>query len=828
MGLAGALVVRAADGSAYGARSGYPTTAYDDDAVVVLSEIDPALNAAPATFDMRSFHPAYRLINGKPYPSTDPVSTDQGHRVLLRYVNVGSQTHSMSLLGGDQTQVADDGHPLRYAESAVTLAVEPGATADTITTMPTGPEAKVALYEAAGHLDNNGQSTADPLSFAFGGMLTFLDTAAPPPSTDGVGPVSTHVTLSPNPSDAKSPVTVTADLSDASTGGSTVTQAELVVDDAVTTGPGFGTPMTGTFGTVDVANATGTISTAVLDALDAGRHTVFVRALDSAGNWGVVGSAILNLPKTGPQTTNGSLADVPANGSQDVAVSATGDDRGAGGTITDAEYFLDTAGANGTGTSMTRNRTATVVSEDATIAAAAVKALGEGVHHVLVHSKDSLGLWGPPLDIELPVDLTGPRVDAATVGPNPSNGVLTDKGNPGYLVVSAQITDKDAGGGDQNPVADAEGFLDPTVATPAGGTGFQLVAVDGKLDTSSEAVYGLIPISQVKALSNGTHHVFVRGQDTAGNWGALFGVDLVVDKTAPVLGAVVATPNPTNGAATLTLTAPVNETSFAAAEFWLGSTDPGAGKGTRVPVSLVGTNIVATVPLAGIPVGSQQVNLRVQDLAGNWSNAVHTTVTVKPPNAIFSDTFDSGALTAWSARTGGVSVTAAAGIPVGGRQPRPRGHPPRWQGQPRELRHGHHAERRDELPRVVQPQRGHADLRVGRRAPCSPCSRDARRRTGRCSRCSSTASPRASGQVRTVMSRSGATALTGAWVNLPAGAHTLRVDWTSGPATGATAGSLALLVDGVRQASTGNTSTLRVDTVLLGVTAGVTRPVRPR
>ena len=164
--------------------------------------------------------------------------------------------------------------------------------------------------------------------------------------------------------------------------------------------------------------------------------------------------------------------------------------------------------------------------------------------------------------------------------------MLTDKGNPGYLVVSAQITDKDAGGGDQNPVADAEGFLDPTVATPAGGTGFQLVAVDGKLDTSSEAVYGLIPISQVKALSNGTHHVFVRGQDTAGNWGALFGVDLVVDKTAPVLGAVVATPNPTNGAATLTLTAPVNETSFAAAEFWLGSTDPGAGKGTRVPVSL--------------------------------------------------------------------------------------------------------------------------------------------------------------------------------------------------------------------------------------------------
>ena len=60
-------------------------------------------------------------------------------------------------------------------------------------------------------------------------------------------------------------------------------------------------------------------------------------------------------------------------------------------------------------------------------------------------------------------------------------------------------------------------------ATRAGGTGFQLVAVDGKLDSLSESVYGLIPISQVKALTNGTHHVFVRGKDTAGNWGRCSG-----------------------------------------------------------------------------------------------------------------------------------------------------------------------------------------------------------------------------------------------------------------------------------------------------------------
>ena len=85
-------------------------------------------------------------------------------------------------------------------------------------------------------------------------------------------------------------------------------------------------------------------------------------------------------------------------------------------------------------------------------------------HHVFVHSKDSLGLWGPPLDIPLPVDLTGPGVDAASVGPNPTNGLITDKSQPGSLVVSASITDKDAQGAAQSTIKDAEAFLD-TVGT---------------------------------------------------------------------------------------------------------------------------------------------------------------------------------------------------------------------------------------------------------------------------------------------------------------------------------------------------------------------------
>ncbi|HEY0689648.1 MAG TPA: multicopper oxidase domain-containing protein, partial [Kribbella sp.] len=649
MGLAGAFIVLPSDGTAYGTQpAGNPATGYDDDAVLVLSEIDPVLNLHPGTFDMRNFQPKYRLINGKAFPATDPVATDQGHKVLLRYVNVGSVTHPMTVLGGEQVEIAQGGHPAKYTTTVAAESIDPGQTLDTLVTMPTGPEAKLAVYEPARHLDNNGQHTADPLQLAFGGMLTFLDTNAPPPSTDGVGPVSTHIALSPNPSDGKSAVTVTADLSDATTGGSNVTQAEFVIDNAVVTGVGFGTPMTLPGGGVSITGATGTITTAVQDALDAGKHTVFVRALDAAGNWGVVGSAIFNLPKTGPQTINGSIADVPANGKVAVTVSATGDDTDAGGVITNAEYFLDTVGTSGAGTAMTLNRSASVVAEDVTLSAAVLGPLAEGVHHVYVHSKNSLGLWGPPLDIPLPIDVTGPGVDAASVGPNPTNAVLADKSHPGNLMISASITDKDAGGALQSKLTDAEAFLDPKVPNPAGGTGLQLLALDGKLDSTSEAVYGLIPLTQVKALTDGTHHVYVRGQDAAGNWGPLFAVNLVVDKTAPVLGTLAASPNPTAGADTLTLTAPVTDASLIAkAEYWLGATDPGVGKGISLPVSVVAGKVQVTVPLASVPGGNQVFNLRVQDLAGNWSKSVNTTVSVQRPNRIFADDFESGGFGFW-------------------------------------------------------------------------------------------------------------------------------------------------------------------------------------
>ena len=470
---------------------------------------------------------------------------------------------------------------------------------------------------------------------------------------------------------------------------------------------------------------------------------------------------------------------------------------------------------------MTRNRTATVVSEDATIPAATVQALGEGLHHVLVHSKDSLGLWGPPLDIPLPVDLTGPGVDAATVGPNPTNAVLSDKGNPGNLVVSTQITDKDAGGAVQNNVVGAEAFFNKTPGV--GGSGLQLIAVDGKFDSPSEAAYGLIPLSQVKSLADGTYKVYVRGKDAAGNWGPAFITNLIVDKKAPVLGTLTATPNPIAAGAVLTLSAPVTELNGVAhAEVWTGATDPGVGLATAVPVTLnaAGTTVTVLPTVPATASGSVRYNLRVQDTAGNWSNAVNTTVTVTRANSIFADSFEGTSLNNWTgARVGGgnLLLTTAAKVPLVPAIETP--------ATTKGLQVSTTAANRlayvtDNSPAVETSY--HARFAFNANTLRSGTAASLTLLEGRTGangqvfqvqyRWTTATGP----QVRAVLTRTGGTS-TGAWVSLT-GSAVLQVDWTS-----AVAGSLRLSVNNAAQPLlTGNTSAQTLESVRLGITAGAT------
>ena len=196
LGLYGALVVYPANGQAYDANS-----TFDAEQLVLMSEVDPALNGvAPApvniSFDMGDYSPKYWLINGKSYPQTDPISVTAGNRVLLRYANAGFEEHSMSLLGLNQSVIATNGYLSPYAHGVVAETVPPGSTMDTLVTMPAGGQ--YPLYDGNQHIDNNGAN-------ALGGMMTFINvTAAAAPQAAAPAAQDTTVDVAP-PASSKNP-----------------------------------------------------------------------------------------------------------------------------------------------------------------------------------------------------------------------------------------------------------------------------------------------------------------------------------------------------------------------------------------------------------------------------------------------------------------------------------------------------------------------------------------------------------------------------------------------------------------------------------------------
>lgn len=615
MGLYGALIVRPAGAptQAYGSS----LTAFNDEAVLVLSELDPAVGGTPAAplnpanFDMRKYAPRYFLINGKAYPNTDPIPSTVGNNVLLRYINAGNQYHSMEVQGTHQTWIALDGSPLDFSRRYVAETIGPGQTADAIVTVPTSTTSQSLAVHDGSLLLHNTSATGS------GGMLTFL-TAAGTGALD-TGPVTTNVAFATG--------TLTATVADPVTSQSNIAAAEYFMD-AVGT-DGNGTAMTGSFGT----SASATVSASV--PAPAGRHIFYVHGQDANGHWGVVSSVLVQgADATGPITKFPTLTPDLTNNAA-VAVHATADDSTTGGSNIDvAEYFIGAVGAPGTGTTMTVNQTAPTASLDATIPATTVAALTEGMWPVSIRSHDSAGNWGDPVAINLVIDETAPVTSAVSAAPSPNNGLIGFNASTPAVRVTADLLDA------ASNVRAAEGFID-AVGTPATGTGFVFSAADGAFDTPHETGISDIPLATIKQLTNGTHTISVRSKDAAGNWGAMATTTLIIDKAAPVVTGVTATPNPLLSATAVTLSASATDVgtppSVTQAEWFTGA-DPGIGNAT--PMTITGTgpwSLSASINVSNWNDGLYTLNVRARDAVGNWSTPVTTVLNVTRP--LFYSTF---------------------------------------------------------------------------------------------------------------------------------------------------------------------------------------------
>lgn len=649
MGLYGALIVRPA-GAPTQAYAG-ASTAFDEQATLVLSEIDPALNANPAAFDLTKYAPKYWLINGKGYPNTDAISTAEGHKVLLRYINAGLFHHSMSLLGLHQLELATNGKLAANPMQVVAETVPAGSTLDALVTMPSPAptNAKYLVFEAAMHLDNNSVPSTPANSnpaytpIAFGGMMTFLTLAGS--TTTNPVPVTSNVSLSPNPSNGSAPVTLSAAISNAPD------QAEYFVD---TVGAdGSGCQISGSLASVSISIPTSGATAPCVDlaTLASGNHTFYVHGHNASG-WGAVASAVLNLDKTGPAISNKSLTPNPANGTVAVQIQATASDVTTGNqNVVAAEYFIDPTGtpANGSGSPINIGTPAATVSLNATVSTATVNGLSEGSHTIAIRAQDALGNWGAFGTISLVVDKTGPATSGVTIAPNPANGVVgvqIGTGGGFYERVDANVND--AAAGNSNVVA-AEYFIDTVGAHGSGGV---MLSSDGNFNSTSEAVYAAIDLYVINQLAPGVHTVYVCGKDVAGNWTSTCATTtLVVDKVAPAVTNLVVNPNTpnivVNGATSVPLTATATDpivpgtgsgSAISAAEYYI-DTDPGVGLATPITTGLGPSpaSLSAAISFAGLTNGNHTVGVRAKDAAGNWSTA--TTVTVAVQAALFANSF---------------------------------------------------------------------------------------------------------------------------------------------------------------------------------------------
>ena len=155
MGLVGALIVRpAAVNQAYA----HPATAYQQEYLLLLTEMDPKIHAAVEAklpTDNTAYKPVLWFINGRNAPDTmadrfapwlphQPydamLRTHPGDKVLLRIIAAGRDQHPFHTHGNHTTLIARDGRLLESSpgkgpdlgSSNFTIQTEPGATYDAL------------------------------------------------------------------------------------------------------------------------------------------------------------------------------------------------------------------------------------------------------------------------------------------------------------------------------------------------------------------------------------------------------------------------------------------------------------------------------------------------------------------------------------------------------------------------------------------------------------------------------------------------------------------------------------------------------------------------
>ena len=185
--------------------------------------------------------------------------------------NFAIDTHPITASAGPNGSVTPGSVTVDHAGSATfTIVADPGYHVESII-VDGSPTVATAVITASTTYTFTNVTAAHTLEATFA--------ADAPPAGDTAGPIVTNLKLGPKgKKTTESTLTLTAIANDSATGGSNIAQVEYWLDTSATA-------MSVPAGTFD--SPTEAIAVQIdLAALTTGRHFIYVRAQDSAGNWG--------------------------------------------------------------------------------------------------------------------------------------------------------------------------------------------------------------------------------------------------------------------------------------------------------------------------------------------------------------------------------------------------------------------------------------------------------------------------------------------------------------------------------------------------------------
>jgi VCBS repeat-containing protein len=184
MGLYGALIVNVSPGVAYTTTT--PVN-YDNEVVLVYSEIDPARHDPPAPAYPNAYTPRYFLINGQPYggASTPVAIGGVGQRTIVRMLSACLDDIVPAINGIHWDLVAEDGNLYPYPKAQYTALLSAMKTLDAI--IAPNAEGVYSVFDRRLHLTNAGSAPGGMLVQLEVGTVAGAPVANPDSATVGEG-----------------------------------------------------------------------------------------------------------------------------------------------------------------------------------------------------------------------------------------------------------------------------------------------------------------------------------------------------------------------------------------------------------------------------------------------------------------------------------------------------------------------------------------------------------------------------------------------------------------------------------------------------------------